>query len=231
VATVELLSRPVYLYSDVDRLLGLTNGTARRWVNGYHRKGQAYLPVLRVASTDTEWATWGEFVETRMLAEYRAQDIPMTRLREAVQGLRAMFSVDNPLVWVRPYLAADAGELSIERRRLDPDDDEGRMVIRTQQLLLSEPSRAVLDTAVLARGDGSDKFIAEMPLDRRFEGIVVNPERQGGRPTFKGRRVAVAAIAGMAAAGEPVDDLAADYGLSRADVQAAIDYVAEHPAA
>lgn len=31
---ISLLHRPVYTYPQVDRLLGLTSGTARRWING-----------------------------------------------------------------------------------------------------------------------------------------------------------------------------------------------------
>jgi hypothetical protein len=106
----------VYLYSEVDRLVGLRPGTARRWINGYRRGGRFYQPILRVASKETERVTWGEFVETRVLAEYRDRDIPTSRLRSAVQELRDMFRVSYPLAYLRPYLAAERGDLAIERR-------------------------------------------------------------------------------------------------------------------
>jgi hypothetical protein len=65
---VSLLDRPVYLYREVDRVLSLSNGTTRRWVNGYERGGRTYAPILRAEPQATEWATWGEFVEVRVLA-------------------------------------------------------------------------------------------------------------------------------------------------------------------
>jgi len=62
----------------------------------------------------------------------------------------------------------------------------------------------------------------------RFPGIVIDPDRLNGQPTFAGRRVAVMTIAGMVAAGEPSVELAAAYRLSLAQVQTATDFAAAH---
>jgi uncharacterized protein (DUF433 family) len=225
---ISLLDRQVYLYSEVDRIIGLRQGTARRWINGYERAGTLYAPILRLEPLDTDWVTWGEFVETRILAEYRDQNIPTVRLRGAVQGLREMFSIAYPLAYLRPYLAAEDGELAVERQGLDPDDEPGLLLLRTKQLLLDIPARNVIRHATLAKDEAGEEFAVELAPDKRFEGIVVNPDRSGGQPTFTGRRVSVAVIAGMIAAGESDADLAADYGLSLAQVQAAVDYSAAH---
>jgi hypothetical protein len=32
---ISLLDRPTYAFAQVDRLLGLHGGTARRWIDGY----------------------------------------------------------------------------------------------------------------------------------------------------------------------------------------------------
>lgn len=225
---VSLLDRPVYLYSEVDRLVGLRAGTARRWINGYERVGKSYQPILRTAAVDTEWVTWGEFVETRMLAEYRDQNIPTGRLRAAVSGLRDMFDLAYPLAHLHPYLAAEAGELAIDSQGVDPSDEPGAMILRTKQLLLTAPSRAVMNRASLAVDSRGQKFAADLIPDEQFPDIVVSPDRLSGQPTFVGRRVSVATIAGMVAAGEAVDNLAADYGLSLAQVHAATRYTAAH---
>ena len=34
---VSMLARPLYRYAEVDRLLRLTPGTAKRWIDGYER--------------------------------------------------------------------------------------------------------------------------------------------------------------------------------------------------
>lgn len=64
-------SSPVYSYREVDRLLGLNPDTAKRWINGYRRNGREYDPIVREESTDAKSVTWGEFIETRLLSEYR----------------------------------------------------------------------------------------------------------------------------------------------------------------
>jgi uncharacterized protein (DUF433 family) len=223
---VTLLDRPTYLYPEVDRLIGLRAGTARRWINGYERAGKRYEPILRTSPLDSEWATWGEFVEARMLSEFRDQSVRTARLRAAVEQLRARFGIAYPLAHLSPYLAAENGELAMDEHELDPSS-EGLVVVRTGQLIL-ESSRAVIDTATLASDSKGEKFAAEIPLDAEFPGIKVNPDRLSGQPTFEGRRIAIATIAGMVAAGEPREDIATDYSLSLAQVDAAVRYAAKH---
>ena len=223
-----LLDREVYLYAEVDKLVGLAAGTARRWINGYSRGGKFYEPILRRKRRETDWVTWGEFVEARMLAEYRDEAIQTHRLRAAVENLRETFGVDHPLAYLQPYLAAASGELAIDQQRVHPSDPSGQMVVTTRQLLLAEPSRDVMERAGLDADDYGRPFAAELSPDKRFLGIVVNPDRFSGQPTFAGRRVSVDLIAGMAAAGERPSELAASYGLSLAQIQAAVDYTAEH---
>ena len=223
VSVSSLLNREVYLYSEVDRFVGLRSGTARRWINGYRRGQRSYAPILRDEVRDTEWATWGEFVETRILAEYREQEIPTVRLRGAVQVLRERFQVSYPLAHIQPYLEADAGELVIAAKHLGLSGEDERLVVRTGQLLLSEPSRSLINRARISY-EADSKVVAELPIDSDFPEIVINPDRSSGQPTVVGRRVSVATLAGMVASGEDRADVAADYNLSLAQVDAAVRY-------
>jgi hypothetical protein len=84
-----LLDRVIYSYADVDRLVGLRSGTAKRWLEGYSRTSRFYEPVLRDEPTGSDSVTWGEMVEARMLAEFRSRDVPVQRLRPAIRNVRA----------------------------------------------------------------------------------------------------------------------------------------------
>jgi uncharacterized protein (DUF433 family) len=221
---VPLLDRDVYLYAEVDRIVGLRAGTTRRWLNGYERAGKHYDPILRIEPRDTEWATWGEFVETRILAEYR-EEMQTRRLRAAIEMLRKEYRSDYPLAYLEPYLSVKDRDL-----RLIDDDNNTEVVVRTGQMLLGE-GWPVIKQAQLASDDRGDKFVAEVPPDIEFPGIVVNPNRYSGRPTFKGRRVSPATIAGMVKAGESEADLAADYGLSLDQVADAVAFIEKHGSA
>ena len=87
----DLLARPVYGMAQVDRVLALRSGTARRWIDGYARGGRTYPPVVRLTTTGDDIVTWGEFAETRFLAEFRDAGVPLTRMRPAVERLRERF--------------------------------------------------------------------------------------------------------------------------------------------
>ncbi len=222
-SVTSMLDREVYLYAEVDRLVGLRGGTARRWINGYERGDKFYDPILRVAPRDTPWATWGEFVETRFLAEYRDQNIPTARLRAAIDRLRVIYGLDYPLAYVRPYLSVHNRDLTMSGEAVGLSDEE--MVVRTGQLLLGgAPSWTLIKRAKLGQDETGEAAVIELPADMEFPEIVINPNRYSGQPTFAGRRVSVATIAGMAASGERPEDLAADYGLSLELVDAAIEY-------
>jgi|SRR5271154_5628748 len=226
-SVVPMLDREVYLYAEVDRIVGLRSGTARRWINGYQRGGKLYEPILRTESRDTEWATWGEFVETRILAEYRdIAKVPTPRLRGAITQLRANYRVDYPLAYLHPYMKAESGELTIGGKDIGLVGlDDTRVVVRTGQGLLTDGWPVIQNASLGSDERGGGPFVIEMPAADDFPGIVVNPNRYSGQPTFEGRRVAVATIAGMVAAGEREEDLAADYGLSLRQVQSAVEYV------
>jgi hypothetical protein len=53
----DLLDRPVYGIGQVDGLVGLSGGTARRWIEGYSRGDRTYPPVVREEPTGSELVT------------------------------------------------------------------------------------------------------------------------------------------------------------------------------
>lgn len=58
-----------------------------------------------------------------------------------------------------------------------------------------------------------------------MERINVNPDICNGRPVVRGTRVTVQTVLEFLAAGDSVDDVLEEYpGLTRADVQACLDY-------
>lgn len=133
---VDLLDRPVYGFGQVDHLLSLTPGTARRWIDGYKRGSRIYEPVVRLASTGSEFVTWGEFVETRLLLEYRDSGVRMIHMRPVVERLRHELDMPYPLASAKTWLTAEGREL-VWRVQDEVDlDRQLAMVVRTGQGLL-----------------------------------------------------------------------------------------------
>src|SRR4051794_9339309 len=85
---VDLLARPTYGFKQVDRIIGLKPGTAARWIDGYDRRGRHHDPIIRQSTSGDVTATWGEFVETRLIAEYREAGVSVFHMRPAIEYLR-----------------------------------------------------------------------------------------------------------------------------------------------
>lgn len=205
-----LLHREVYVMSQVDRLLDLGVGTSRRWIDGYERRGRQYEPLVRAETTGSDAVTWGEFVETRLIAEYRSRGVAVVRMRPAIMALRREFETDYPLATARPFLSEDGRDLVLRIQDETVLSPSLRFVVRTNQnvMLSMEVQRFQQD----AEYEETDEV-------RRFRlfgtpNVVLDPEYGFGEPTVRGRRLRVSAIAEAIAAGEARDDIKATWDIS-----------------
>lgn len=57
--------------------------------------------------------------------------------------------------------------------------------------------------------------------------IVLDPKIRFGRPVIEGTRIPIEVLVGGVAAGMSVDDVAEEYGVTRRDVLAALNYAAK----
>jgi len=57
--------------------------------------------------------------------------------------------------------------------------------------------------------------------------IVIDPKVRHGKPVIKGTRVSVDVILGSLAGGMSIDEVTEEYGITRDDVLAAIEYAAK----
>lgn len=212
--------------SDVDRYVGLASGTARRWIDGYSRGARTYPPVIRESTTGDETVSWGEFVETSLLAGFRNRGVSLQRLRPAVQRLREELGTPYPLAARRTLLEVEGKELVLRVQESTGLAPELRLVVvRSGQLILTPSTASFVERAHYFEG-----FVAELSLGD--DAVRVNPSRSGGRPAV--RAVPVEVLAEGFRAGESASALAELYELSPSQVEAALRYemrAAHHTAA
>jgi uncharacterized protein (DUF433 family) len=212
-----LLDRAIYSYADVDRLVGLRHGTARRWIDGYHRGGTDYPPILRGEPTGSDSVTWGEMVEARLLAEFRNLRVPVRRLRPAVERLRAEFG-PYPLAHARTLLEVEGQELV--RRVQDEVGLEPELllvVVRNGQLMLDLRAQRFADAVQY-----SDGVAATIRPMTRTPDVQLDPNRSFGQPSIRGVRTEV--LAEEYRAGESRESLADLYDLDPEQVDQALRY-------
>lgn len=217
---IDLLDRSVYGFRQVDRILGLGAGTTARWVDGYARAGKTYDPVVREKNTGVELVTWGEFVEVRLLAEFRDEDVPMVRLRPTVEALRNQLGTKYPLATARPWLTVEGREV-VRRAQEGLSPRLSFTVVRSgqEQLVLDPRAQSFVDSVDWDERSGFARTLRPMP---GVPEVVCDPLRQVGEPTIDG--IPVDVITEQVRVGEPLDAIAEVYGLTLAQITAAVRY-------
>jgi len=231
---VHLVDRPTYGFKQIDSLLGLPGGTSGRWIDGYTRQGKWYEPVVRESSTGNPIATWGEFIETRLLAEYRHAGVPMVHMRPAVEALREELKVQYPLASARTWIHPEGRELvRVVQDRVKLDKQLSIVVMSTGQLVAwseqAERFRQAIDWGDKAEGEEPQRLrpapgIFEVVVDplRGFGDPVVSTPRGSGKPVVHNVRTEI--IRELFEAGESEDAIAEVYELPRKSVEAAVRY-------
>jgi uncharacterized protein (DUF433 family) len=207
--------------NQLDRVLGLKPGTSKRWIDGYERGRKHYDPVIRTESTGNEIATWGESVETRLLAEYRNAGVSLIHMRPAIVRLREVFATLYPLAHSRPYLDVEGRELVLNMQTDVGLDRPLRLVevARSGQIVLTEHARAFRDSVQFTKRTGEVELF--YPQHGNAE-VVVNPLRQFGEPVV--RSVPTDVIAEQVRAGDSIESIAEIFELSTRQVEAAVRY-------
>jgi uncharacterized protein (DUF433 family) len=217
---VQLVDRPLYGLLQVDRLLGLPAGTARRWIDGYRRGGKDYPPVIREHSTGDDIATWGEFVETRLLAEYRDKGVPLLKMRPAIERLREELGTPYPLASAKTWLDVNGQELVARvQEQVGLDRHLALVVVRTGQHMLAWAKPADDFRRSVEWVEAQPRWLRPV---HDIEDVVIDPLRGFGEPVVRGVRTEV--IAELIRAGDPPDMIAHLYDLPRAKVDAAVRY-------
>ncbi len=57
--------------------------------------------------------------------------------------------------------------------------------------------------------------------------VSVGPEIQFGKPVIEGTRVPVSVVVGAVAAGDSIESIAREYGITAEDIRAALSYAAK----
>ena len=242
------LERPVYGFAEVDALLRIRPGTARRWIDGYDRGGNHYDPVVRAYTTGQQTVTWGEFrrdtptrtVPGRSCADAAHAPCCRTTARQATAHTRSRVRKG---VRARP------------RARRAPVQDEvglpkGLAIVeelRTGQLTLTPPARAFFATSefddVRVHPDdallGADEraLSAELAGDidphavvkrlaplGRANAVRFDPDFSFGEPTVLGRNLRTDVLAEAVRAGDSVAAVAHAWSLSIHAVEQAVGW-------
>jgi uncharacterized protein (DUF433 family) len=210
---------------DVDVLLRLPSGTARRWIDGYTVSGRTYSPVVRLEPSGQDVVTWGEFVEARLLAEYRRGGALMLNMRRAVERLRAELQTKYPLAHAMTWLQPEGRELVRRiQREAEVEAPYLLVVVRNNQLVLAHQAETFVETVDFSPTITSDPVVERVYPRPDLKMVVFDPQRKSGLPIITGRSIPTSVVAEQVRAGDAIESIAEAYELSRDEVEAALRF-------
>lgn len=214
---------PAYRLAEAARYLRLPAATLRSWVlgRGYPTAEGAgrFRPLIRPASQQPPLLSFWNLIEAHVLRSLRTEHgVPVKAVRAALAFAEKQLQIDRLLL--REELRTHAGELFLERYgELINLSASGQLAMRR---LLTEHLERV-EWAPSQFPVRLYPFLAVvLPSDERP--IAIDPRIAFGRPVVLRRGISTSSIAERIDVGETVEELAADYDLTRAEIEQAVIY-------
>lgn len=206
----DLRGYPRYSTEEAARYLKIPESTLKAWIRGYKRRGKRHPGVLQIADPQRGLLSFFNLAEAYVLRFARTRDVPLNRIRLAMEYIREQFPNDrHPLL--RQDLATYGGSIFIRKLGIPLNASRhGQYGIRT---VLKQHLRGIRR--------GPDGLPEELhPLLNKQ--IAINPLYSSGEPIVAGTGIMVSILVARSGAGDDPDEIARDYGIRRATIEQAI---------
>ncbi|HKP74679.1 MAG TPA: DUF433 domain-containing protein [Longimicrobiaceae bacterium] len=212
---------PAYSFADAARYIDVPPATIRSWVAGrtYPKSGGvgSFEPVIRPADPRTRRLSFYNLVEAHVLRSLRTKHaVPLKHVRPAIAYAEQKMGI--PRLLLSKELQTHAGDLFLEHLgSLVNLSKSGQLAIR--QMLEAHLQRVEWDDRAIPI-----RLYPFMGVAPQAEGrpVVIDPNVSFGRPTVRGTGILTSVVVARIDAGESPSALADDYGLTEAQINAAI---------
>lgn len=211
----KLADLPVYSAAEAARYVGTSAASIGRWRGGYsyptadggHRSG----PVTSGASQGL--LSFNDLLEVAVVAAAR-RAVPMRSIRQAVESAREIYGVERPLI----LLDFKHDGRDIFTREQGAEAHRVVNLSRSGQLAWSHIQDVLED---LEYSDGV--ALRWYPAGRQ-KPIVIDPQVSFGRPYVVHRGISTDVVRSRFQAGESLEEIADDLGLTAMEAQEAIRF-------
>ena len=207
---------PAYTKVEASRYVRIPHRTLHSWVSGTH-------PLVSLADPSRHLLSFENLVEVHVLAAlWHVHGVRMRLIRKALDCLRMRLHVVTPLA--DEQMLTDGKTILVRRlgQLIDAGHDGQASMLELLDLYLDrierDPSGFPNRLFPFTRKRPRDRRTAE----RETRVIAIDPTVAFGRAVIVGTRISTAEVADRYKAGDSIDDLAADYGRTQADIEEAI---------
>ena len=214
----DIRDTPAYPVGEAARYLRVSSATLRSWFMGrYYPTANGpsrFTPVLKPAQRKPTILSFSNLVEAHVLRSLRTEHgIPLDAVRKALQYAERELAIKKLLI--REELCTAGGELFLDRYgELINLSASGQLAMRK----IFEAHLHRVQWGELRSAVRLFPFVLAEKSDEKP--ILIDPRISFGRPVVEGAYVSTRSILDRIDAGESVDEVADDYGIT-------IDAVAE----
>ena len=228
--SVDRFETPLYGIGEAAGYLAVPPSTLTTWAYGYERRsaeagvvrGEPIITAIRQARRHEAVMPFIGLAEAYSLAAFREARVPMQRIRPAIDVLRRELGLEHALASKRLY--TDGAEVLYDYAQHAGDTPEGDsarelVVVRNNQRVFTE----IVDSYLRRVDFASDGYAQVIHLPQyRVAEVTVDPDHAFGRPRFTRGGAGLDEVIDLFRAGEPVDVVAAEFGLTRDEVEDAL---------
>jgi uncharacterized protein (DUF433 family) len=233
------LAVPLYSLTEAARYLALHPTTFGRWARGYtwmapDGRQVRKTPVVTALPAPFRGGPTVPFIglaEGLVLAAFRQAHVPLQQIRPALDFLRDEVGMEHALASRRLHLAG--AELLWDYAQHDDADPRAvrgvreLVAIRSGQRVFAE----VVDRYLRLITYADDDWVEHIQLPGYDTAVVAaNPRMNFGQPYFVHGGAPLENVLSRHRAGEPLEDLADDYGIHLDEIADAVDVAARRTA-
>lgn len=213
---------PLYTVAEASRFLGVPTSTFATWAKGYVRRppgrpvvvGEAIVTSVDAPRNYPSVPFIG-LAEGMVLAAFRRGGISLQHIRKAVSILDREIGIDHALASRRVY--TDGAVILFDYADAEHDLElAGLTEVVSRQRVFAPVVREYLQRIEYAKDGWASQLASPTTRDRV---VVVDPRRAFGQPIFVHGAAPVESVVNRWKAGEPLTEVARDFGVPPGDVE------------
>ncbi|MCO6006057.1 DUF433 domain-containing protein [Actinoallomurus purpureus] len=227
---MDRFSTPLYGIAEAAHYLAVPASTFTTWAFGYERKrpggglvsARPVITAVHPARRNEPAVPFVGLAEGYALAAFRHAGVPLQRIRPAIDALKRELGLEYALA--SRQLFTDGAEVLYDYAEHAADTPEGvsareLVVVRNNQRVFAEVVEDYLRRVEFA-DDGYAQVI-RLP-QYRVADVLIDAEHAFGRPRFAHGGAKLEDVIDLFQAGEPIQTVAEEFGLTQAEVEDAL---------